>query len=115
MSLRAFRFAVALTRLTAEFAPVINWFAAAGFLWLNFAFENPDKCVGHLQTRQSCVIPTEAIVSLGIPNDEGNVGAQHHWIHSLVVMKIPLESVALEVKVSRNFENELNLKVHLVE
>jgi hypothetical protein len=61
-------------------------------------------------------MPTEAIVSLGIPNDEGNVGVQHHcWIHSLVVMKIPLESVALEVKVSRLFEDELNLKVHLVE
>ena len=46
----------------------------------------------------------------------GNVGVQYHWIHSLlVVMKIPLESVALEVKVSRFFEDELNLKVHLVE
>jgi hypothetical protein len=54
-------------------------------------------------------------VSLGIPNDEGNVGVQHHWMHSLVVMKIPLEFVALEVKVSRFFEDELNLKVHLVE
>ena len=56
-------------------------------------------------------MPTEAIVSLGIPNDEGNIGVQHHWIHSLVVMKIPLESVTLEVKVSRYLEDELNLKV----
>ena len=54
-------------------------------------------------------------MSLGIPNDEGNVGVQHHWIHSLVVMKIPLESADLEVKASRFFEDELNLKVHLVE
>ena len=60
-------------------------------------------------------MPTEAIVSLGITNDEGNVGVQHHWKHSLVVMKISLESVALEVKVSRLFEDELNLKVHLIE
>jgi hypothetical protein len=32
MSLSAFRFEVAPTRLTAEFAPVINRFTAAGFL-----------------------------------------------------------------------------------
>ena len=46
------------------------------------------------------VMPTEAIMSLGIPDDEGNVGVQHHWLHSLVVMHIPIESVALEVQVS---------------
>ena len=40
---------------------------------------------------------------------------QHHWIHSLVVvMQIPSESVALEVQISRFFEDELNLKVQLV-
>ena len=46
------------------------------------------------------VMPTGAIMSLGIPDDEGNVGVQHHWIHSLVVMQIPIESVALELQVS---------------
>ena len=50
--------------------------------------------------KSGSAMPTEAIMSLGIPNDEGNAGVQHHWIHSLVVMQIPLESVALEVQVS---------------
>ena len=77
------------------------------------AFANTAKLLDFFKS--GSVMPTEAIVSLGIPNDEGNVGVQHHWIHSLVVMKIPLESVALEVKVSRNFEDELNLKEHLLE
>ncbi len=36
---------MAPTWLTAEFAPVINRFTAAGCLWLNFAFEYPDKYV----------------------------------------------------------------------
>ena len=65
--------------------------------------------------KSGSVMSTEAIVSLGIPNYEGNVGVQHHWIHSLVEMQIPLESVALEVQVSRFFKDELNLKMHLVE
>ena len=50
--------------------------------------------------KSGSVMPTEAIMTLGIPDDEGNVGLQHHWIHSLVVMQIPLESVELEVQVS---------------
>ena len=65
--------------------------------------------------KSGSVMPTEVIVSLGIPNDEGNIGVQHHWILSFVVMQIPLESVALKVQVSRFFEDELNLKVHLME
>ncbi len=63
------------------------------------AFTNTAKLLDFFKSG-GVLLPTEAIVPLGIPNDEGNVGVQHHWIHSLVVMKIPLESVALEVKVS---------------
>ena len=62
------------------------------------AFANTAKLLDFFKS--GSVMPTKVIVSLGIPNDEGNVGVQHHCIHSLVVMKIPLESVALEVKVS---------------
>ncbi len=78
------------------------------------AFTNTAKLLDFFKS--GSVMPTEAIASLGIPYDGRNhVGVQHHWIHSLVVMEIPLEFVALEVKVSRLFEDELNRKVHLVE
>ena len=78
------------------------------------AFAHTTKLLDFFKS--GSVMPTEAIMSPSIANDEGNVRrVQHYWIHSLVVMQIPLESVALEVQVSRFFKDELNLKVHLVE
>ena len=44
-----------LTSLQIPTSQPINRFMAAGFRWSNFAFEYPDKCVGHSHTRQSCL------------------------------------------------------------
>ena len=45
-------------------------------------------------------MPAEAIMTIGIANDEGNVRVQHNREDSVVVIKHPMKSIALQVKES---------------
>jgi hypothetical protein len=59
-------------------------------------------------------VPTEAIMTFGIANNEWDVWMQHDWINLLIVVQHPMKPFALQIQESQLFQDKLDLHVHLI-